>query len=91
MKFVVRLHAEITIKSASVRKRHGKVLTNNLRKILAPIHPSIYVKWLWDRIEVAADTDSNDARAAIRETLRHTPGISWFAEVIEQPLTTLLI
>tara|TARA_B100002019_G_scaffold181048_1_gene156320 strand:+ start:313 stop:1767 length:1455 start_codon:yes stop_codon:yes gene_type:complete len=88
MKFVVRLHAEITIKSASVRKRHGKVLTNNLRKILAPIHPSIYVKWLWDRIEVAADTDSNDAREAIREALRHTPGISWFAEVIEQPLAT---
>ena len=53
MKFVVRLHAEITIKSRSVRKRYGKVLTNNLRKVLADIDAGLYVKWLWDRIEVS--------------------------------------
>ncbi|MDV6315675.1 tRNA uracil 4-sulfurtransferase ThiI [Idiomarina sp. HP20-50] len=87
MKFVVRLHAEITIKSRSVRKRYGKVLTNNLRKILAPVDNSVLVKWLWDRIEVSADGDSPQVRNEINDILQNTPGISWFAEVIEQPLT----
>ncbi|MAA61337.1 tRNA uracil 4-sulfurtransferase ThiI [Idiomarina loihiensis] len=87
MKFVVRLHAEITIKSRSVRKRYGKVLTNNLRKILAPVDDSVYVKWLWDRIEVSADGDDSQVRSEIKEILQNTPGISWFAEVIERPLT----
>lgn len=87
MKFVVRLHAEITIKSRSVRKRYGKILTNNLRKILTSVDESVYVKWLWDRIEVTADGDGPEVRTALKEVLQSTPGISWFAEVIEQPLT----
>lgn len=90
MKFVARLHAEITIKSRSVRKRHGKVLTNNLRKVLANDAADIFVKWLWDRIEVSAaahDTAATDSvRAAIAEGLSCTPGISWFAEVQERAL-----
>jgi thiamine biosynthesis protein ThiI len=90
MKFVARLHAEITIKSRSVRKRHGKVLTNNLRKVLARDDADIYVKWLWDRIEVSvaptSATDSNAVRKAIAEGLSCTPGISWFAEVQERAL-----
>ncbi|WP_370215558.1 tRNA uracil 4-sulfurtransferase ThiI [Idiomarina sp.] len=86
MKFVVRLHAEITIKSRSVRKRYGKVLTNNLRKVLADIDSGLYVKWLWDRIEVSTAADDDQARQAIIDKLSCTPGISWFAEVIERPL-----
>lgn len=90
MKFVVRLHAEITIKSRSVRQRHGKVLTNNLRKVLARDDATIYVKWLWDRIEVTATADTEEQQPVVRESiverLSCTPGISWFAEVIERPL-----
>ncbi|MGM0525153.1 MAG: tRNA uracil 4-sulfurtransferase ThiI [Pseudomonadota bacterium] len=91
MKFVVRLHAEITIKSRSVRKRHGKVLTNNLRKVLAQPQADTLVKWLWDRIEVTAEpaTDADDelVRRHITESLQNTPGISWFAEVEERSLS----
>lgn len=90
MKFVVRLHAEITIKSRSVRQRYGKVLTNNLRKVLASEQATTYVKWLWDRIEVTATpkdgAEASTVRAGIIEGLSCTPGISWFAEVDEQPL-----
>ena len=90
MKFVARLHAEITIKSRSVRKRHGKVLTNNLRKVLARDDADVYVKWLWDRIEVSVTpesaTDANAIGKAIAEGLSCTPGISWFAEVQERTL-----
>lgn len=87
MKFSVRLHAEITIKSRSVRKRYGKVLTNNLRKVLAQDDAQIYVKWLWDRIEVTATPERQDIRERIEYGLQNTPGVSWFAEVIEQPLS----
>ena len=90
MKFVARLHAEITIKSRSVRKRHGKVLTNNLRKVLARDDADVYVKWLWDRIEISVTpesaTDANAIGKAIAEGLSCTPGISWFAEVQERTL-----
>lgn len=91
MKFVARLHAEITIKSRTVRKRHGKVLTNNLRKVLARDDADVYVKWLWDRIEVTATAhagaSSTDVRRTISEGLACTPGISWFAEVQERELS----
>lgn len=90
MKFVARLHAEITIKSRSVRKRHGKVLTNNLRKVLARDDADVLVKWLWDRIEVTATPYEPQQAAAVNdgvcEGLRCTPGISWFAEVQERQL-----
>ena len=43
MKFIVRLHAEITIKSKSVRQRHLKVLTGNIRTLLKPLHDSMRV------------------------------------------------
>lgn len=91
MKFVVRLHAEITIKSRAVRKRHSKILTSNLRKILARSDASFDIKSRWDRIEVnatAKDGLSDDQlRQAVTERLSNTPGISWFSEVIERPLT----
>lgn len=91
MKFVVRLHAEITIKSRAVQKRHGKILTNNLRKILARDDASIDIKPMWDRIEVNATAKAaaseQSVRQAVRERLINTPGISWFAEVIERPLS----
>ena len=90
MKFVARLHAEITIKSRSVRKRHGKVLTNNLRKVLMRKDADVYVKWLWDRIEVTATAHEPEQTQTLREELadglRCTPGISWFAEVQERNL-----
>ncbi|MBG22438.1 MAG: tRNA 4-thiouridine(8) synthase ThiI [Idiomarinaceae bacterium] len=90
MKFVIRLHAEITIKSKGVRKRYGKVLVNNLKKILQRVElpPAAQVKvlWCWDRIEV--NVDSNDALVAeqIGDELQRIPGIAWFSQSHELPL-----
>lgn len=90
MKFVIRLHAEITIKSKGVRKRYGKVLVNNLKKILKrvelPVETPVKVIWCWDRIEV--NVDSNDPLVAkqISEELERIPGIAWFSQSHELTL-----
>ncbi|EKE87599.1 tRNA uracil 4-sulfurtransferase ThiI [Idiomarina xiamenensis] len=87
MKFVVRLQAEITIKSKSVRKRYGKLLVNNLKLILTPLHPSMRVRWMWDRIDIWADDVAGLAQQ-VAAKLTDIPGISSFSELIEVPLSS---
>jgi len=86
MKFIVRLHAEITIKSKSVRQRHLKVLTGNIRTLLKPLHASMRVRNHWDRIEVHHDDEPQLTAATIRH-LGQIPGIAYFEQVVEHPLT----
>ncbi len=94
MKFIVRLHAEITIKSKGVRKRYGKVLVNNLKSILRRNEVNAKVIWCWDRIEVIVPEQSNEAHSEfapksaefVSELLQRVPGISWFSRSYELPL-----
>ncbi|MCC5879734.1 MAG: tRNA 4-thiouridine(8) synthase ThiI [Idiomarina sp.] len=88
MKYIVRLQAEIMVKSKSVRSRHGKLLTANLRNQLKAIDPAIKVKWKWDRIEI--ELAANPAKAlsmAVVERLSCTPGVLYFDRVQQHPLT----
>ncbi|RUO29116.1 tRNA uracil 4-sulfurtransferase ThiI [Aliidiomarina sanyensis] len=85
MRFIVRLHAEITIKSRSVRQRHVRVLTGNLRTLLKPLHSSVRVRNHWDRIEVSHD-DLPEVTQATIERLQSTPGIAYFEQVLQAPL-----
>lgn len=95
MKYIVRLQAEITVKSKSVRSRHGKLLTANLRIQLKALEPAIKVKWLWDRIEVVLPDQPSEALSnAVVERLQSTPGVLHFERVQYHPLTdfeTLLV
>jgi len=86
MKFIVRLHAEITIKSKGVRKRYGKVLVNNLKSILRRNEVNAKVIWCWDRIEVMVADDTHQDADQISELLQRIPGISWFSRSYELPL-----
>ncbi|MBY6064943.1 tRNA uracil 4-sulfurtransferase ThiI [Pseudidiomarina sediminum] len=90
MKFVIRLHAEITIKSKGVRKRYGKVLVNNLKKILQrvdlPASSPLKVVWCWDRIEVKTASQDPLVAAQINEELQHVPGIAWYSQSHELEL-----
>lgn len=90
MKFVIRLHAEITIKSKGVRKRYGKVLVNNLKKILKrvelPVATPVKVIWCWDRIEVNVDCNDPLVAKQISEELERIPGIAWFSQSHELTL-----
>lgn len=94
MKFIIRLHAEITIKSKGVRKRYGKVLVNNLKSILRQQQLPVTVKWCWDRIEIiATEAASVEQHASIEQhlvrVLQDVPGIAWFSQSFEQPLESL--
>lgn len=82
MKFIVRLHAEITVKSKSLRKRHGSVLSSNIRNLIKQHTGEAAVRWLWDKIEVEIPNDEALAEK-VRATLICIPGISHIEEVIE--------
>lgn len=87
MKYIVRLQAEITVKSKSVRSRHGKLLTANLRNQLKALDSSIKVKWMWDRIEIELpQSPSQKLSNAVVERLASTPGVLYFERVQYHPL-----
>lgn len=88
MKFIVRLQGEITVKSKSVRKRHGKLLTANLRNQVKAIDSETKVRWMWDRLEIQLpENPSDDVAREVIERLAHTPGVLHFERVLEHPLT----
>ncbi len=89
MKYIVRLQAEITVKSKSVRSRHGKLLTANLRNQLKALDESIKVKWMWDRIEIQLPAEPSAALSdSVIERLECTPGVLHFERVQYHELTT---
>src|SRR5690554_3149184 len=86
MKFIIRLHAEITIKSNGVRKRYGKLLVNNLKSILQRRELKGKVTWCWDRIELEVSPVSQSRVDEIIELLQRVPDIAWFSQSYEMPL-----
>lgn len=89
MRFVVRLFPEISIKSAPVRKRWTKMLTDNLRLMAKRIHPTARVNKEWDRIEVTAKVDDPAVEGQLIDMLARTPGIANFSHVQTHPFESL--
>lgn len=81
MKFIVKLQAEITIKSRPVRKRFTKILESNVKNVLRRVDEQITTRLNWDNIEVNSKNDDPENRLAIIETLKCIPGIPTFIEV----------
>lgn len=52
MKYIIKLHPEIMMKSDTVRKRFTKILAGNLRHVLKPIDETVAVVHHWDYVEV---------------------------------------
>ncbi|WP_066801262.1 tRNA uracil 4-sulfurtransferase ThiI [Moraxella oblonga] len=87
MKYIVKLHPEIMMKSDTVRKRFAKVLAGNLRQILKPIDETAVVVSHWDYLEVRHKDLS--LRPLIIDKMQCTSGIHHFLEVEESPFTDL--
>ncbi|GAL06777.1 tRNA S(4)U 4-thiouridine synthase [Photobacterium aphoticum] len=85
MKFIVKPHPEIFVKSESVKKRFIKILDSNIRIILQRLSESVAVHNRRTYIEVVASDDSQ--REQVLEVLTQTPGIHHVLEV-EQTLFT---
>ncbi|KGQ71172.1 tRNA 4-thiouridine(8) synthase ThiI [Chelonobacter oris] len=87
MKFIIKLFPEIMIKSDSVRKRFIKILTGNIRNVLAKHDDSIAVVRHWDYIEVRSKDQTK--RELILGYLQQTPGIHHILDVEDTPFTSL--
>ncbi|MCR8923063.1 tRNA 4-thiouridine(8) synthase ThiI [Dasania sp. GY-MA-18] len=86
MKFIVKFFPEITIKSKPVRKQFVKNLSDNLKKLLLPLHESVRIQKDWDKLVVHCDSNDEQLRGQMIDTLACTPGIAYFLDVVEFPL-----
>ncbi|MGF1747554.1 MULTISPECIES: tRNA uracil 4-sulfurtransferase ThiI [Vibrio] len=87
MRFIVKPHPEIFVKSDSVRKRFTKILESNLRIIIQRRTESVAVFNRRDHIEVSAN--SAQYYNEVLEILTHTSGIHHVLEVQQSDFTDL--
>ncbi|MGR2768147.1 tRNA uracil 4-sulfurtransferase ThiI [Photobacterium sp. GSS17] len=87
MKFIVKPHPEIFVKSESVRKRFTKILECNIRIILQRLSDSMAVYNRRSHIEVSSKDDS--LRDQVLAVLTQTPGIHHVLEVKQTEFTDL--
>ncbi len=81
MKFIVKLQAEITIKSRPVRKRFTKILESNIKNVLRRVDEQITTRMNWDNIEVNTKDNRPENRQRLVEALKCIPGVPIFLEV----------
>ncbi|SEK53047.1 [ThiS-adenylate] sulfurtransferase [Colwellia chukchiensis] len=89
MKFIVKLQAEITIKSRPVRKRFTKILESNVKNVLRRVDEHVTTRMNWDNIEVNTRDHSSENRLRLIETLKSIPGVPQFIEVQQSQFTDL--
>ncbi len=87
MKFIVKPHPEIFVKSESVRKRFTRILECNIRIIIQRRTESVAVFNRRDHIEVTAQSD--EFYNEVLEILTHTPGIHHVLEVQQSDFTDM--
>lgn len=87
MKFIVKPHPEIFVKSESVRKRFTKILECNIRIIIQRRTESVAVFNRRDHIEVTSESDKYFNE--VLEILTQTPGIHHILEVQQSEFTDL--
>lgn len=87
MKFIVKPHPEIFVKSESVRKRFTKILEGNIRNIIRNRASAVSVFNRRDHIEVTSE--SAQYYKEVLEILTHTPGIHHVLEVKQSEFTDL--
>lgn len=89
MKLIVKVFAEITLKSRPVRKNFIRQLGKNIRSVLRDLDPNLRVKGIWDNVAVETDLEDSEVQAEMISRLTCVPGIGYFLEVHEYPLGDL--
>ncbi len=87
MKFIVKPHPEIFVKSESVRKRFTKILESNIRIIVQRLSENVAVYNRRDHIDVSCKDDS--LRDVVLTALMNTPGIHHILEVQQSDFTDM--
>ena len=83
MKFIVKLHPEITIKSSSVRKRFTRLLESNIRTVFKLREVNAVIQNSWDKLEVRPKNFEPQHLERLRSVLRQTAGVEQCLEVRE--------
>lgn len=89
MKFIVKLQAEIAIKSRPVRKRFSKILESSIKNVLRRVDEQVTSRLNWDSIEVNTKNNTPENREKLIETLSSIPGIASFIEVQQTEYTSV--
>jgi len=89
MKFIVKLQAEITIKSRPVRKRFTKILESNIKNVLRRVDEQVTTRMNWDNVEVNTKDNSPENRTKLVEALKSIPGVPLFLEVQQTEFSDL--
>lgn len=89
MRFIIKLQAEIAIKSRPVRKRFTKILESNIKNVLRRVDEQVTTRVNWDSIEVNSKNNSEENRLALVETLQCIPGVAMIIEVQQRDFTDL--
>ncbi|SFD03025.1 tRNA uracil 4-sulfurtransferase ThiI [Pseudoalteromonas denitrificans] len=89
IKFIIKLHPEIAIKSRSVRKRFTKLLENNIRILGQRFDEDVKVHNNWDNLVLVSEKDDEESRLALIDILKNIPGIMQFIEVAETPFESI--
>lgn len=83
MKFIVKLHPEITIKSDSVRKRFTRLLETNIRNVFKARTISAIVDNRWDKLEVHPRNTEAEHIQRLKQALKTIPGIEQVLQVAQ--------
>jgi thiamine biosynthesis protein ThiI len=89
MKFIIRLHPEIIIKSRNVRKRFIRLLEGNIRLIFKRNNLSVEVRSSWDKLLLLVNPAAQDKQNDIIDLLQRIPGIDQILLVQESKFTDL--
>lgn len=89
LKFSLKLFAEITLKSDSVRKNMTKILCQNLRTLMRKQGLSADVQNRWNSLIVVVNSNAEAVRRQAIQLLTLTPGIGSVLEIEEHEFTEL--
>jgi len=87
MKFIIKLQAEIAVKSRPVRKRFTKILESSIKNVLRRVDEQVTTRANWDNIEVNTKNNDPENRLKLIETLKCVPGVAVFLEVQQTSFT----
>jgi thiamine biosynthesis protein ThiI len=89
MKFIIKLHPEIVIKSKAVRKRFTRLLEGNIRLVFKRNQLSVEVRHSWDKLLLLVNPSAINRIDEVTDLLKRIPGINQILEVQESDFIDL--
>lgn len=89
MRFIIKLHPEIIMKSRAVRKRFTFLLEGNVRRVFQLNNLDVEVISSWDKLILLVNPNSLDKQSDVIDLLQRIPGIDQILLVQESKFTDL--